>query len=193
MVAPLGLAPKVARALSITGQSAPLLLHFIEQGHMARHLRRMRRIYAQRRQLFFELCEAELGQDLRLSQGDAGIQIAGLLTTERDDSAFFEEARRLGVNVSPLSMQYQHGGPVQALLLGYAACDEPTTRKGLRLLKIAFKGLVQLLVSDRRRRDHPLAGPRMTLSLSSLRASSRQTRSRRAGLIDGTTRVARRR
>jgi GntR family transcriptional regulator/MocR family aminotransferase len=143
MVAPLGLAPKVARALSITGQFAPLLLQaaladFIEQGHMARHLRRMRRIYAQRRQLFFELCEAELGQDIRLSQGDAGIQIAGVLTSAGDDSAICEEARRLGLNVSPLSMQYRHRDPVQGLLLGYAACDEPTTRKGLRLLKTAF-------------------------------------------------------
>ena len=144
MVAPPGLAPKVERALSITGQFAPLLLQaaladFIEQGHMARHLRRMRRIYAQRRQMFYRLCEAELGRDIELSQNDAGIQIAGALTFQGDDSAICEEARRLGVNVSPLSMQYRHGAPVHGLLLGYAACDEPTTRKGLRLLKIAFK------------------------------------------------------
>jgi GntR family transcriptional regulator/MocR family aminotransferase len=144
MVTPLGLAPMVERALSVTGQFPPLLLQaaladFIEQGHMARHLRRMRRIYAQRRQLFFELCEVELGQDIQLLQGGAGIQIAGVLAIARNDSEICEEARRLGVNVSPLSMQYRHGNPVQGLLLGYAACDEPTTRKGLRLLKIAFK------------------------------------------------------
>ena len=144
MVAPPGLATKIARALSITGQFAPLLLQaaladFIDQGHMAQHLRRMRRIYAHRRQLFFELCEAELGREMRLLRGDAGIQIAGVLTAPGDNSAICEAARRLGVNASPLSMQYRHGAPVQGLLLGYAACDEPTTRKGLRLLKTAFQ------------------------------------------------------
>jgi GntR family transcriptional regulator/MocR family aminotransferase len=137
-------ASKVARALSITGQFAPLLLQaaladFIEQGHMAQHLRRMRRIYSQRRRLFFECCESELGKDIRLLQSDAGIQVAGVLTTPGDDSAICKEAWRLGVNASPLSMQYRHGAPIQGLLLGYAACDEPTTRKGLRLLKIALQ------------------------------------------------------
>jgi hypothetical protein len=37
----------------------------------------MRWIYAQRRQLFYRLCEAELGRDIELSQNDTGIQIAG--------------------------------------------------------------------------------------------------------------------
>ena len=65
MVLPPDLVPGVTRAISITGQFAPLLLQaaladFIEGGHMARHLRRMRRIYAQRRQLFRTLWDARL-------------------------------------------------------------------------------------------------------------------------------------
>lgn len=144
MVVPPGLAPLIARALGASGQFPPLLLQaalsdFIEQGHLARHLRRMRRIYAQRRQFFLEFCEAELGERLLLSQGDAGIQIAGLLAGRHRDLDVCDDARRLGVNVSPLSVQYRHGSARHGLLLGYAACDEPTTRQGLRLLGAALR------------------------------------------------------
>ena len=144
MVVPPGLATEIERALSVTGQFAPLLLQaaladFIGEGHMAQHLRRMRRIYAQRRQLFFDLCESELAREIRLMRGDAGIQIAGVLAEPGDEATICEAARRLDVNVSPLSIQYRHGAVIQGLLLGYAACDEPTTRRGLQLLKTAFQ------------------------------------------------------
>jgi GntR family transcriptional regulator / MocR family aminotransferase len=143
MAVPSGLVQGISRALAISGQFAPLLLQaaladFIEQGHMARHLRRMRRIYAQRRQMFCRLFEQELPDEIRLLTCDAGIQIAGILTQKSSDVAVAKAAHKFGINVSPLSMQYRHGSVKQGLLLGYAACDEPTTKNGLRRLKEAF-------------------------------------------------------
>ena len=76
--------PGIAQAISITGQFAPLLLQaaladFINEGHMTRHLRRMRRIYAARRRVFCQLVEAHLGDWMMLRPGKAGIQVVGTM------------------------------------------------------------------------------------------------------------------
>jgi GntR family transcriptional regulator/MocR family aminotransferase len=143
MVLPSMLHERIPRALSITGQFAPLLLQaaladFINEGMMTRHLKRMRRIYASRRQRFRELCEAQLAGRLTLLSGDAGIQVAGFLHESLDDERVGEAARRMGINVSPLSKHYRHGPPRHGLLLGYAACDEHQTEVGIRRLREAI-------------------------------------------------------
>ena len=144
MVLPPDLIPGVTRAISITGQFAPLLIQaaladFIEQGHMARHLRRMRRIYAQRRQLFRTLWDARLTAWGSLGEGGSGIQIVGLMRPGLDDVRIAGACRRSGVNVSPLSIQYRHGVGRNGLLIGYAAADEATTLQGLKCLETAFR------------------------------------------------------
>ncbi|WP_413991451.1 PLP-dependent aminotransferase family protein [Labrys okinawensis] len=144
MVLPPSLQEGIVHAVSITGQFAPLLLQaaladFIDQGHMARHLRRMRRIYASRRHYFHELCGAHLGDWLNLASGDAGIQLTAFLREGLADTAVAEAARRRNVNLSPLSMHYRHGAPRQGLVMGYAASDASATRRGILTLRETFE------------------------------------------------------
>jgi len=106
---------------------------------MSRHLKRMRRIYAARRQTFRDKCEAHLAGKLTLLAGEAGIQVVGLLHEGLDDRRVAEEALRLGVNVSPLSKHFRHGHPIQGLVLGYAACDENQMEQGILRLKRAIE------------------------------------------------------
>jgi GntR family transcriptional regulator / MocR family aminotransferase len=140
MVLPPTLTPGVTRAISITGQFAPLLLQaaladFIEQGHMTRHLRRMRRIYADRRQVFRELWVDQLSRWGELGKSEAGIQIIALLNPGINDVHVARCARARGVNVSPLSMQYWHSRPRSGLLIGYAAADFRSMRRGVDALR----------------------------------------------------------
>lgn len=146
MVLPRSLVPGVTRAISITGQFAPLLLQaaladFIEQGHMTRHLRRMRRIYAQRRQLFRDSWAASLSPWGELVNSDAGIQMVGLLGAGLDDRQVANRTRALGVNVSPLSMQYRLGGARNGLLIGYAAANANAIARGIAILGQTFAEL----------------------------------------------------
>lgn len=144
MVLPPNLVSGVTRAISVTGQFAPLLLQaaladFIEQGHMARHLGRMRRIYAERRHLFRTLWNAQLSRWGTLGEGGSGIQMVGLLRRDLEDVPISARCRACGINVSPLSIQYRHGLGQNGLLIGYAAADEGTTRQGLNSLEAAFR------------------------------------------------------
>jgi GntR family transcriptional regulator/MocR family aminotransferase len=143
MVLPPLLVDRIPHALSVTGQFAPLLLQaaladFMNDGFMGHHLKRMRRIYAVRRERFYDLCERHLSGRLTLLQGEVGIQIAGLLAEGYDDLKVSAHAHGLGVNVSPLSKHYYHGAPRHGLLLGYAACDEQQMEQGIRKLAQAF-------------------------------------------------------
>jgi GntR family transcriptional regulator / MocR family aminotransferase len=143
MVLPPVLHKRIPHALSTTGQFAPLLLQaaladFINEGSMSRHLKRMRRIYAGRRQRFRQLCETHLPERLTLLSGESGIQVVGMLARNLDDRQVAEAGQRLGINLAPLSKHFRHGGPKQGLVLGYAACDEGQMTRGIIRLREAI-------------------------------------------------------
>jgi GntR family transcriptional regulator / MocR family aminotransferase len=144
MVLPEPLLKGIVLALRITGQFAPLLLQaaladFIGQGYMSTHLKRMRRIYAMRRELFRQLAEAHLSDWMTLRPTDAGIQYVGELHDGLDDRTVAAAAHRRGINVSPLSIHYRHSKPPAGIVMGYAATNEAAMLHGFRLLQDAFR------------------------------------------------------
>jgi len=139
MVVPIQIRERVMAALSATGQFAPLitqaaLADFMNEGHLARHLRRMRRLYTERRQYFMEQFERHLTPWMELHPTDSGIQLVGLFSTKTDDRKIALEAGKQGVNVSPLSMQYRGSAKQTGLLMGFAAADQNATRRAMALL-----------------------------------------------------------
>lgn len=148
MVIPESLLRGVVRPLSITGQFAPLLLQaaladFINHGYMSMHLRRMRQIYATRREAFRILADRHLGRWMTLLPGDAGIQLVGAFHEPTvDDRAVVAAARRRGMNVAPLSIQYRHGDARSGLVMGYAATSESAMPSGFRQLAEAIREVI---------------------------------------------------
>lgn len=139
MVVPMELKESVLSAISTTGQFAPLvtqaaLADFIAEGHLTRHLRRMRRVYAERRQFFMEQFDRRLSRWMELQRTDSGIQLIGTFRQKADDRMLAAEAARHGVNVSPLSLQYRHSPARSGFLMGFAAADLRTTDKAIRRL-----------------------------------------------------------
>ena len=143
MVLPSALCEGIPHALSTTGQFAPLVLQaaladFIDEGHMSRHLKRMRRIYAERRKLFYDLFDSELADHMTLSPAEAGIQVVAHLHEGCDDRAVVQFADKLGVNASPLS-KYYWSTSGNGLVLGYAACNKAQSEAGIRRLRQAIE------------------------------------------------------
>jgi GntR family transcriptional regulator/MocR family aminotransferase len=149
MVLPAGFPIGISKAISITGQFAPLVLQaalaeFIEQGHMARHLRRMRRQYASRRQKFRNLCEEHLSDWLEIVPNSSGIQMVGILRHDIDDRILADEARKLGLGISPLSIQYRHGTVRMGIVMGYAGADEDEMHRGIAMLQKAYQSTMMI-------------------------------------------------
>ena len=143
MVVPPEIGSRMTAALSATGHFAPLLTQaaladFMAEGHLTRHLRRMRRLYAQRRQYFIESCEKHLKDWLTLRPTGSGIQIVGYLNAGLDEREVVMRAHEEGISLQPLSIHYQHGSSKTGLVMGFASSDERTTRKGMLALRQIF-------------------------------------------------------
>jgi GntR family transcriptional regulator/MocR family aminotransferase len=118
-----------------------VLSDFIEQGHFGRHLRRMRKIYAERLGALSYYTRQHLSGILRLSDIEAGLQTIGWLEngTIAEDVALAGAKRR--IDVVPLS-RYCHACHLQeGIQIGFSAVDEAAIEKGILGLADAFQSL----------------------------------------------------
>jgi GntR family transcriptional regulator/MocR family aminotransferase len=147
LVVPHDLIPAVAAAKSITTRHVPVLeqavlCDFIAEGHFARHLRRMREVYAERLLVLLENARRELGGLLKISNVEAGLQTVGYLRNGINAESAAKAAAARNVEVTPIS-RYYRGCPArsarQALQLGFAAADGREIRRGVRELALALE------------------------------------------------------
>jgi GntR family transcriptional regulator/MocR family aminotransferase len=136
LVIPSDLVPHLAAAISLTRRHAPLLdqavlSDFIDEGHFARHLRRMRQIYAERLTVLMESARERLAGLVELSDVEAGLQTVGWLRGGIDAETASRAALARNVEVTPISSA--------ALKLGFAAVDAREIRRGVRELAAALE------------------------------------------------------
>lgn len=103
------------------------LERFIREGHLARHIRKMRGIYAHRRKVLLSCLEAEPSQLLKLWSSKAGLHIAISLKKDLSANAVAESAKLLGVGVMSID---DH-----SLALGYGAIESALISEGIERLK----------------------------------------------------------
>jgi GntR family transcriptional regulator/MocR family aminotransferase len=121
---------------------APLyqaVLHeFIRDGHFARHMRRMRGIYAERRQALVEAIDEELGDRVRIIGDRAGMHLVVTLPQRADDREIAMRALRRGLSVVPLSSCYFGRHRRRGLLLGYGTTRVAEIPDAVRRLKASL-------------------------------------------------------
>jgi len=71
-----------------------VMAEFIREGHFARHIRRMRPIYAARRRTLVAAIEQELGDRVTIAGDAAGMHLAVFLRDNHDDRAIAAEAAK---------------------------------------------------------------------------------------------------
>lgn len=113
------------------------MAQFIEDGLLAAHVRRMRRIYAERRQRILSLLARDFEGLLVPIESQCGLHLTGLLPDAQGsvDRLICERARAEGVAVLPLSTQYLSASPRAGLMLGYGAVQAPHINEGMRRLR----------------------------------------------------------
>ena len=146
LVVPLDLTERVSAVRSIVSRHAPLLdqavlCDFIAAGHFARHLRRMREVYAERLSVLMEAARELLAGLLDITGVEAGLQTAGWLHAGIDARAACAAAAARQVDVIPLSAYSRGRVAREGLLLGVAAVDAQEIRRGVRELASALEGL----------------------------------------------------
>ncbi|MES2938554.1 MAG: PLP-dependent aminotransferase family protein [Pseudomonadota bacterium] len=111
------------------------LAAFIAEGGLARHLRRMQRVYAKRRALLLEGLRDALGAWLLPVPGEAGLHLAAWAVPGFDAQRFVAELRQAGVGVYRAA-EYLHGTTgEEALLFGYGDLGEAGIAAGLQAMR----------------------------------------------------------
>ncbi len=142
IVLPHALAGAFAMARALTDRHAPgdtqeVLARFITEGHLLRHLRRMRELYPQRQQVLIEaLTKASQGQ-LVLQPSEQGMHLLHELPLGRDDQSLSARAQEAGILLAPLS-RYTIASQRRGWLFGYAGYDTVALRKAATVLGMVF-------------------------------------------------------
>ena len=121
------------------GVDQAVLSDFMEEGHFARHLRRMRSLYEERQALFIKEANLAVGDDLAIEPSPAGMHLVGRFRSRVDDVKVAAAAWELGVCATPLSGFYLGKAKQSGLVFGFAQADARTTRLGLQALAQAIK------------------------------------------------------
>ena len=122
---------------------APLyqaVLHdFFREGHFARHLRRMRAVYAERRRVLVSALERELGDTVRIVGDRAGMHLVLLLPAAARDHDIAVRAAQRGISVIPLSSCYRGRQARPGLVLGYGATRATEIGDAVQRLKAILR------------------------------------------------------
>jgi GntR family transcriptional regulator/MocR family aminotransferase len=113
-----------------------VLTDFIREGHFARHIRRTRLLYQERRNALVEALQEQFGHQVQILGAEAGLHLVAKLSRGVRDRQVSLRAARKKLWLWPLSPYYLNE-PEQGFVLGFGSAtarDIPDAVRQLRLL-----------------------------------------------------------
>lgn len=128
----------VRRALDIGPPTffQEVLSDFIGEGHFARHLRRMRILYRERRSVLVESIHQELGNMVEVLGDEAGMHVAVTLPKGSHDLEIAARAAQQGLWLWPLSPSYLGKAARSGFILGFGSATIETIPRAIRKLRV---------------------------------------------------------
>jgi GntR family transcriptional regulator / MocR family aminotransferase len=111
---------------------------FIREGHFARHIRRMRVLYMERRRALVEAIRIHMADVLEVTGTEAGMHLVALLPPGVSDVAISKKAAQIGISAMPLSACYLKPPARGGLVLGYGGTSSHEIYEGIRKLKMCL-------------------------------------------------------
>ena len=112
---------------------------FTAEGHLTRHVRKMREIYRRRRHALIETLTQELAEWLQPVPSFYGMHVAAIARPGVDTEAAAAAAARAGVRIHTLTRYFLGEPDRSGMVFGYGAADLPQIAQGLRKLREAFR------------------------------------------------------
>jgi GntR family transcriptional regulator / MocR family aminotransferase len=111
-----------------------VLADFIGEGHFARHIRRMRVLYKERRSALVNSIRTELGSRVEVLGSEAGMHLAVTLPDGSCDLEIAEKAARQKLWIWPLSPSYMGELSRPGFILGFASTGVAEIPRAVRKL-----------------------------------------------------------
>ncbi len=114
------------------------LAAFIGEGHMARHVRKMRKLYSERRDLLMSGLQAHFGSWLEAIPSSGGMHLTALSRDSIDIDAIVRGARQRSMDLRSLRAYSSSGTGRAGLVIGYGATSPDALTEGLLELRRLF-------------------------------------------------------
>jgi GntR family transcriptional regulator / MocR family aminotransferase len=122
---------------------------FMQKGHFARHIRRMRMLYADRRRALASALEATFGARVTVEMAGGGMHLVARFSGGSDDLALAKRAAAAGMAPSALSSHTMAHDGGQGLLLSFTNIPVAAARDMATQLEAALGPLAGLTVAPR--------------------------------------------
>jgi GntR family transcriptional regulator/MocR family aminotransferase len=110
------------------------LAEFLREGHFARHLRRMRGVYRDRRDALLTGLARHCGDRLTVVNAEAGLHLAALLNVGMSDEEVVDRMAARGLTATALSACYAGPAGRSGLLLGFGGSTQRRLLEATRVL-----------------------------------------------------------
>ena len=107
---------------------------FIADGHFARYIRRMQKVYGERRDTLIEALDRFAGRQIRILPNCAGMHVTVLVATRLDVDELIRRAYESGVGLYSIAPFYLRRAK-PGLIFGYGAIARDDIAEGLRRLR----------------------------------------------------------
>ena len=116
-----------------------VLTDFIREGHFARHIRRMRTLYMERRRALVKAIHTQMEDMIEVIGAEAGMHLVALLPPGTNDVAVSRKAAQKGISATPLSSCYSKPPIRGGLILGYGGANAHQIHDGIHKLRISVQ------------------------------------------------------
>jgi len=143
ILAPERLVEPMIKIRAVMDQHSPAidqatLARFLTEGFFLSHIKRMRKLYFDRREFFIEQFNNLLGKYFILEIPEAGLHFVAWLRRKADLPLVTGVCREIGIRPSPLSSCFMKAEPAPALTFGFAAWSRAQIREGLNRFAVAL-------------------------------------------------------
>lgn len=144
LVAPEPLVETLIKVRSVMDQHSPsidqaTLARFITEGFFLSHVKRIREVYARRREFFVAEFRKLLGRFLNLEVTPAGLHFVAWLRRKEDFASFMRAREITGIRPPPLSFFCIKAELPPAFVFGFAAWPQAQIRETVAKLAAAFE------------------------------------------------------
>ena len=117
-----------------------VMTDFIREGHFARHIRRMRVLYKERRSALVKAIQLQMSDVLEVVGAEAGMHLVALLPPGTNDLVVASKAVEKAISAAPLSSCYSKAPARGGLILGYGGASVHQIHEGVRKLRLCMPG-----------------------------------------------------
>jgi GntR family transcriptional regulator/MocR family aminotransferase len=143
LLAPDQLVEPMIKIRAVMDQHSPAIdqatmARFLTEGFFLSHVKRMRKLYSNRREFFIDQFNKLLGRYFVLEIPEAGLHFVAWLRRKEDSPVIMQTCTEVGIRPKPLSSCFIKAKADPALTFGFAAWSRSQIREGLTKFSAAL-------------------------------------------------------